>query len=309
MDTFSSIYERISRHIDSWGNQATIAIVGATGTGKSMLAEYLAEQIDCGILSADSMQVYRFMDIGTAKVSLEQRKVSYFGIDLVNPDEPYSAASYQHYARTVMQSEHDAGRIVLMCGGTGLYVRAALDEFTFSAGQQIDSALRTHYEQLAADRGADAFHALLAEKDPASAALIHPHNVRRVIRAFELLDSGSSYATQSAGMKQYPSHKETLLVGLMSSRENLYRHLDARVDQMMTAGLLDEVSWLVNHGYREALTSMQAIGYKEFFPVLDGFICIEEAIDAVKRATRHYAKRQETWFKRDDRIEWFDLRT
>ena len=95
----------------------------------------------------------------------------------------------------------------------------------------------------------------------------------------------------------------------MSSRENLYHHLDARVDQMMTAGLLDEVSWLVNHGYREALTSMQAIGYKEFFPVLDGSICIEEAIDAVKRATRHYAKRQETWFKRDDRIEWFDLRT
>ncbi len=304
---FGAIYERISRHFESWGGQATIAIVGATGTGKSVLAENIAERFDCGILSADSMQVYRFMDIGTAKVPIEERRVPYFGIDLVSPDEPYSAARYQEYAQNVLKEEHKSNRPVLVCGGTGLYIRAALDEFSFSPGTCVDNATRIRYEQLAAERGPAALHAQLAEKDPASAAAIHPHNVRRVVRALELLDNGSNYATQSAQMRNYQVREEVLYIGLMASREHLYHRLDLRVDNMMTAGLLDEVSWLLDQGYRAALTSMQAIGYKEFFPVLDGCAPIEEAISKIKYATHRYAKRQETWFKRDDRIEWFNL--
>jgi tRNA dimethylallyltransferase len=198
----------------------------------------------------------------------------------------------------------------VVVGGTGLYVRALMDDF------KLDEANDTAHKQLLDERraaltaqastlGADAFHALLAARDPQSAALIHPHNVRRVIRAFEFLDAGSSYAQQHEGFARYKAYYPGCYIGLEMPRPALYACIDRRVDKMFADGLLDEVRALTTAGFSDAITAMQAIGYKEVLPVLRGESSKQEAAEAIKQATRHYAKRQATWFKRDKRIKWF----
>jgi len=284
------------------------ALVGPTGTGKSELAQQLAERLDGVVLSADALQVYRELNIGTAKIPESERRVPHYGLDLVSVEQAYSAALYQTYARSVIDEHLAQGKSVVVCGGTGLYVRAALDEFEFAAGEQKDNPLRARYEALADERGAEALHHLLQERDPASAALIHPHNVRRVVRALELCDQGESYSQATAGFKSFQSHYPAVAwLGLRKERAALYRGLDARVDAMLEAGLVDEVRVLWQQGLVDTLTARQAIGYKELLVWLDGESSYAEAVAAIKQNTRRYAKRQLTFFNADPRIHWIAI--
>jgi len=308
-----------------------IAIVGATATGKSALADMLAANLDAEIISADSMQVYRGMDIGTAKVPLTERSVAYHGIDLVDPGQNYTAALYQRMARAQIKSIAARGHRVVFCGGSGLYLRAALDDFDLDAGFDGSAAenaaaeapasaitaaaeapasaasLRAQLQEQAAELGPEAFHARLAEDDPDSAALIHPHNVRRVIRAFEWLAQGQTYAQQAGGFARFASTYPLTIVGLALERDLLYDLINLRVEAMLAAGLLEEVESLAARGFAQALTAMQAIGYKELLAYLDGRQGLLAATEQIKQATRRLAKRQVTWFRRDPRLRWLDI--
>jgi tRNA dimethylallyltransferase len=283
-----------------------VAVVGPTGVGKTEVAEAVAFRLGGEIVSADSMQVYRGMDIGTAKPPVAERRVPYHCVDLVDPGAPYSAALYQRDARASIADIHARGALPVLCGGTGLYVRAALDAWEFPAGD-VGSSSRGGYEALAADGGALALHRVLVDRDPESAALIHPNNTRRVVRALEMLDKGTIYAVQAAGFSERRSVYQAHIVGLTMDRAALYARIDARVDAMLAAGLLDEVAGLLAAGYRDALTARQAIGYKELVPVVEDGADLAAAVDSIKSATRRYAKRQFTWFRADPRVRWMDL--
>lgn len=283
-----------------------IAVVGPTASGKSAVADLVAEALGSEVVSADAMQVYRGMDIGTAKTPVSERRVPLLLVDVADPTEPYSAALFQRDSRRAIDRLRAEGRVPVLCGGTGLYVRAALDEMEFPRGE-VDGAARQRYQDLAGKLGPEGVHALLAERDPESAALIHPHNVRRVVRALEMLDEGVSYARQSAGFSKPREHYPSLQFALTMDRARLYARIDARVDAMMRAGLLDEVRGLMDAGAADALTSRQAIGYKELIDALEGRCTIGEAVGLIKLRSRRYAKRQLSWFRRDPRITWLDM--
>ena len=283
-----------------------ICIVGPTASGKSELAQRLAVALDGEIVSADSMQIYRGMDIGTGKVPPSERRVPHFGLDLVDPGTPYSAALFQPYARACFADIRSRGHVPFLVGGTGLYVRAAIDDYRFPEGEQVDNPVREHYTRIAEEQGSDALWRLLEQHDPASADVIHPHNVRRVVRAFELLEEGKSYAAQKEALQHIAPYEQALFIGLAVDADLLRARIDRRVDAMVEEGLVDEVTTLLQEGFREGLTAGQAIGYKEIVAALDGQCTLAEAIDAIKLATRRYAKRQRTWFRKDTRIRWID---
>lgn len=284
-----------------------ISVVGPTASGKSSLADELAVRLGGEVVSADSMQVYRGMDVGTAKTPVEQRRVPIHCIDLVDVGQPYSAALFSQAAHASIDALLRCGTVPVICGGTGLYVRAALEDMGFPDGEQVENPVRVRYEELARQLGNDAFHRLLAERDPRSAALIHPNNVRRVVRAFELLEQGSSYSQEHATLHARCDRHPTLHVGLTMPRQLLYERIDRRVDQMVELGLVEEVRGLMERGLAETLTAKQAIGYKEIVSALRGEVSLEEALDSIKRSSRRYAKRQYTWFNADKRIHWFDI--
>lgn len=298
---------------------SVIAVVGATGTGKSLLAEEIALSIGGEIVSADSMQVYKGMDIGTAKIPANKRRVPYHCLDIAVLDTAFTAALYQRAARASISELLLRGCKPVVCGGTGLYVRAALDDLDFSgdadgaSGGDADGAsgaekggLRARLSEEAAALGPAAFHARLAAVDAESAALIHPNNVRRVIRAFELLEQNMSYARRAGGFVALPAYYPTRYLGIEVSPALLYSVLDKRVDALMAAGLLDEVRSLADAGHAGTSGFSQAIGYKELYGFLAGERTLDDAVAAVKQATRRYAKRQRTWFKRDGRISWIE---
>lgn len=283
-----------------------LAVVGPTAVGKSAVADIVASRLSSEVVSADAMQVYRGMDIGTAKTPVTERPVPLRMVDVADPDVAYSAALFQRDARAIIDGLLADGRTPVVCGGTGLYVRAALDEMDFPAGE-VGGSSRERYEHIAASEGEDALYRLLAERDPESAACIHPHNVRRVVRALEMLDEGTSYARQRSGFSTPREHYPTRYFGLTMERSRLYERIDRRVDAMMEAGLLDEVRGLMEQGAGPALTARQAIGYKELIDVLEGHAKLDDAVELIKRRSRRYAKRQLTWFRRDRRITWLDL--
>lgn len=283
-----------------------ICIVGPTASGKSELAQRLAVALDGEIVSADSMQIYRGMDIGTGKVPPSERRVPHFGLDLVDPGTPYSAALFQPYARACFADIRSRGHVPFLVGGTGLYVRAAVDDYRFPEGEQVDNPVREHYTRIAEEQGSDALWRLLEQRDPASADVIHPHNVRRVVRAFELLEEGKSYAAQKEALQHIAPYEQALFIGLAVDADLLRARINRRVDAMVEEGLVDEVTTLLQEGFREGLTAGKAIGYKEIVAALDGQCTLVEAIDAIKLATRRYAKRQRTWFRKDTRIRWID---
>jgi tRNA dimethylallyltransferase len=284
-----------------------IAVVGPTGVGKTAAAEDLALRIGGEIVSADSMQVYRGMDIGTAKHPTSSWRVPHHCIDLVDPGTPYSAALYQADARSAIGSVAERGNVPVLVGGTGLYVRAALDEMRFPAGHQ-SSTTRASLQAELDEHGPEALYALLVERDPDAAALIHRNNTRRVLRALETLeDAGVSYAETKEHFSERVPHYPATYIGLTVERDVLYARIDARVDAMLQGGLLEEVSALLDAGYRSALTAAQAIGYKELVPVIDGSGDPASAVAAIKQASRRYAKRQLTWFRADPRVLWLDV--
>ena len=287
-------------------SQPIIAVVGPTASGKSSLAIALAKELDGEVVSADSMQVYTGMDIGTAKVLPAEREVPHYGFDLVNPGEPYSAALFQKYARNCFQDIQGRGKTAILCGGTGFYVRAALDDFQFPAGDQTNNPIREHYQEYLQIHCAESLWNLLKEQDPASATVIAPADSKRVIRAFELLAEGESYAQQKERFATIPPKYPAIYLGLAVDPEILRQRIDNRVDNMFDDGLVTEVETLLQAGFREGITAPQAIGYKEVVAALDGKITMEEAKQNIKFATHRFAKRQRTWFRKDARIHWLN---
>ena len=283
-----------------------VCIIGPTASGKSALAQRIAYAIEGEIVSADSMQVYRDMDIGTGKVLPQDRIVPHYGFDLVDPGEPFSAALFQSYARACFSEIENRGKRPMLCGGTGFYVRAAIDGYEFPKGEQVGNALRDRYNAIARDEGPHKLWLMLEQADAASAAIIPENDVKRVVRAFELLVEGESYATQKQKLAAIPQVYPAVFIGLRVDPDVLRARIDKRVDSMIESGLVQEVEKLLDRGFREGITAPQAIGYKEIVAALDGEITIDEAISLIKTSTHRYAKRQRTWFRKDKRIHWID---
>jgi len=285
-----------------------LVIVGPTASGKSAVAMALALRLDGEIVSADSMQVYRGMDIGTAKPSLgEQAEIRHHLIDAADPDEVFNVARYQELAGAAIADAASRGKLPIMVGGTGLYVDAVARGFLFP-DEGRNPAVRQRLEREAAGAdGAPALHARLALCDPEAAARIHPNDLRRIVRALEVFEVTGRPITQLRRKHVPVNAYNTRLFGLTMPREALAARIDARVDQMVAAGLVDEVRGLLQMGYDPEATAMQAIGYKEFAAYLAGREGLDRAIDAVKLETRKYAKRQMTWFRKHDDIAWIDV--
>lgn len=284
-----------------------LAIVGPTGVGKSDFGVELALRYDGEVISADSMQVYRGMDIGTAKLSREEmRGVPHHLIDLVDPDQEFSVAEYHKYATEAVDAVLAKGRLPVLVGGTGLYVRTLVEDMLFP-DPGADWELRKKLEAEAAQHGNAYLHGRLAQVDPEAAAKLHPNDLRRVIRALEVYTrTGAPISVLQAASRNKPAKYDLLIIGLTCDRQELYRRIDLRVDRMIAAGLVDEVRALLER-YPPGLTAMQALGYKEIAGYLDGRYSLDDAIELLKRETRRYAKRQYTWFRRDKRVIWVDL--
>jgi tRNA dimethylallyltransferase len=257
------------------------------------------------VISADSMQVYRGMDIGSAKVTREEmRGVPHHLIDCADPDENWNVVRFQKEARKAVQDIISRGRLPILCGGTGFYIQALLYDIDFTQMEE-NTPLRERLSAMAAEKGPEAVHKLLAERDPASAAAIHPNNIKRVIRALEFMEeSGYSIASHNMQQRERESYYRSVFFVLTMERARLYERIDRRVDLMMERGLVEEVSRLRDMGIRRDSTSMQGIGYKQIYGYLEGEYDLDEAVRLVKRDTRHFAKRQLTWFRRNKNIHW-----
>lgn len=279
-----------------------IFIVGATATGKSELSLQLAEQLKCEIVNADSMQLYRGMDIGTAKLSLQERRgIPHHLIDVLDVNQDASVAEYQGWARSKIDQLLGSGKSVIVVGGTGLYVKAILDELNFP---DTDPEVRARLSEEADRIGGDAMHERLGKLDPAAAAAIPKENLRRVVRALEVIEiTGKPFTANlpRAGASYYPDAKQ---FGLVMDRDDLKARIDRRVDLMWSEGFVGEVRALIEKGITTGKTAKAALGYNQIISFLEGRISESEAMEETKRATRAYARRQETWFSRDARIKW-----
>ena len=285
-------------------SQPVICVVGPTASGKTDVAQLIATRLDGEVVSADSMQVYRGMDIGTGKLPESERLVPHYGFDLVDPGEPFSAALFQAYARESFVEIESKGKRSILAGGTGFYVRAAIDAYEFPDGEQIDNPVRNHWNAFAAEYGPERLWGELHQRDPESAQLIPPADIKRVVRAFELLETGDSYAIQKQRLQSLPQWVPAMFIGLAVDPDVLRARIRARVDSMVANGLIQEVETLLASGFRDGITAPQAIGYKEIVAALDGRTSMKEAIESIKVSTCRYAKRQRTWFRKDSRIHW-----
>ena len=281
---------------------AVVAIVGPTASGKSDVAVALAQLLDQGAeaVNADALQFYRGMDVGTAKTTAAQmRGVPHHLLDVLDVTEPADVAGFQQQARAAFAQITGRGRVPLLVGGSGLYVRAALDDLRFPG---TDPAVRSRYEDDLARRGPAALHSLLAERDPAAAQAILPSNGRRIVRALEV---GELTGRPFAASLPRPRHvRPAVQVGLAVPREQLDARIDARVGRMRAAGLTEEVRALAGRGLREGLTASRALGYAQVLAALDGLTTEDEAYELTARLTRRFARKQESWFRRDDRVHW-----
>ena len=289
-------------------NNPLLCIEGPTGSGKSALAEVFAKHIDGEIISADSMQIYKGMDIGTAKQPEQKRSTTYYCIDICDPGQPYSAALFQRDARNAIKKIETKNKRPIICGGTGFYVRAVIDDMQFVSGTQMDNPIREKYEnivkELGEHHGGEYVYKILQEKDPESAKLVHPHNIKRVIRALEMHEVGESYAARRQNFKKIEPWRKSVRFALLVQPEILAERINKRVDAMIRAGLIDEVQGLLDKGFRDGLCAPQAIGYKEIVSYLDKEISKQEAIELIKLHTRRYAKRQRTWLRSQKDIIW-----
>lgn len=288
--------------------QVIAALVGPTGVGKTRTAIRLCGELNAEIVSMDSMQVYRGMDIGTAKPTPEERRAArHHLIDVADPHEIFTLADYRRLAFEAIEEILSRGKLPLLVGGTGLYLNAV--SYGMSLGERgEDSALRAELRRIAEEEGGrEKLHARLAWLDPQSAQKLHPNDVRRVIRALEIyMLSGKEKSARQDERAQGPYR--VLVYGLSLPREQMYARIDARVEEMMRDGLVREVKALLDQGIKPNAEggAMQAIGYKEIAAAVDGRTTLEEAVRLIKRNSRHYAKRQWTWFRHDSRVRWFD---
>lgn len=284
-----------------------IAVVGPTASGKTALAIALAKELGGEIVSADSMQIYRGMDIATAKPTPEEMaEVPHHLIGFWPPEKPFSVAQYAVLAREKIDDILRRGRVPVLCGGTGLYIKAIVDHIQYEEETGGDAVLRERLRRQAQDKGNLAVWRQLQAMDPQTAERIHPNNLGRVIRAIEVMQvSGRSIREQEERSRQAPCPYHVLQIGLRyRNRENLYERIGRRVDAMAEAGLLEEARAVRQQGL--TATAAQAIGYKELYDWMDGTLPLEEALENLKRSTRRYAKRQLTWFGADARIRWIE---
>jgi tRNA dimethylallyltransferase len=278
-----------------------VAVVGATASGKSALALDLAEALGGEVVNTDSMQLYRGMDVGTAKLPLaERRGIPHHLLDVLDVTQPATVAEFQRWAREVIDDCARRGVVPVLVGGSALYTRAVLDEFEFPG---TDPAVRARLEGELASVGSEALHARLAEQDPAAAAQVLPSNGRRVVRALEVIEITGRPFTATLPEQRY-HYDGAVQVGVDIDRETLDRRIALRVQQMWADGFVDEVRTLAAQGLREGRTASRALGYQQVLALLDGEITEAEAIERTTSATRRFARRQDSWFRKDPRITW-----
>lgn len=284
-----------------------IILTGPTAVGKTKASIGLAKAVDGEIISADSMQVYRHMDIGSAKIKPEEMEgIPHHLIDVLEPDDEFHVVKFQQLAKKAMREIWERGHIPIVTGGTGFYIQALLYDIDFDENEKED-ACRKELEAYAKEHGAEALHEKLAFVDPASAEMIHPNNIKRVIRALEFYEqTGKRISEHNETQRQRESPYAFAYFVLTDDRAHLYERINRRVDQMIEEGLVNEVQALKDKGYTKQLVSMQGLGYKEILYYLDGNCTLEEAIYTIKRDTRHFAKRQLTWFKRERDVIWIN---
>lgn len=285
--------------------QPLIVLTGPTAVGKTSLSISLAKAVNGEIISADSMQVYKKMDIGSAKIrSEEMQGIPHYLVDVLEPEEEFHIVKFQQMAKKAMEDIYSRGKIPILVGGTGFYIQAVTKDIDFTEAQQ-ENDYRKELEALAEEKGGEHLHEMLRKVDPVSADAIHAHNVKRVIRALEFYhQNGSPISAHNEEQKQHESPYNLAYFVLNMPRELLYERIDLRVDQMMKEGLLEEVTRLKEDGCHRGMVSMQGLGYKEILAFLDGEYPLEEAVRVLKRDTRHFAKRQLTWFRREQELTW-----
>ena len=282
-----------------------IVLTGPTAIGKTSLSISLAKAVNGEIISADSMQVYKHMDIGSAKIRPEEMKgVPHYLVDVLEPEEEFHIVKFQQMAKAAMEEIYGKGKIPILVGGTGFYIQAVTRDIDFTEAKQED-AYRSELEALAEEKGAEYLHEMLQKVDPASAESIHAHNVKRVIRALEFYhQNGTPISAHNEEQKAQESPYNLAYFVLNGPREILYDRIDRSVDQMLEEGLVKEVENLKEMGCHRGMVSMQGLGYKEILACLEGEYPLEEAVRILKRDTRHFAKRQLTWFRREKDVIW-----
>lgn len=284
-----------------------VILTGPTAVGKTALSIALAKKINGAIISADSMQVYKYMDIGSAKIMPEEMEgIKHYLVDELMPEEEFHIVRFKEMALKALDEIYENGQIPIIVGGTGFYIQALLYDIDFCE-QDADENFREEMQVFADNYGAEALHEKLKEIDPVSYETIHANNVKRVIRALEYYHlSGKPISKHNEEEKQKQSPYNFVYFVLNDNREKLYERIEKRIDIMLDMGLIDEVKKLKDMGYHRDMVSMQGLGYKEILDYLDGKCTLEEAIYILKRDTRHFAKRQLTWFKREKEVTWID---
>lgn len=284
-----------------------VILTGPTAVGKTALSIKLASEIGGEIISADSMQVYRQMDIGSAKIKPEEMGgIPHHLIDILEPEEEFNVCLFERLALEAIEQIYERGHIPVVVGGTGFYIQALLYQIDFTE-EETDTAFRDKLWQLGEEKGNHYLHELLRKVDPESAEEIHENNRKRVIRALEFYEnSGKPISTHNKEQRQKTSAYNSCYFVLTDDRKKLYERIESRVDQMLSKGLVDEVRTLKERGCNASMVSMQGLGYKEILEYLDGRCSLLEAVEKIKKETRHFAKRQLTWFRREKDVIWLD---
>jgi tRNA dimethylallyltransferase len=285
-----------------------IVIVGPTAVGKTYISVELAKKLNTEIISADSMQIYKGMNIGTAKITEEEKQgIIHHMIDIINPDEEYSVSEFKYDAEKIIDRLLSENRIPIIVGGSGLYVNSLIYDLDFG-NTKSNKKLREYYTYYYKEHGEDALYDKLLKIDPVAAEKIHKNNIKRIIRALEVYDiTGVKFSELNTDIRKKSNKYDCILIGLSMERKVLYERINQRVDEMLSKGLVDEVSSLIKKGYSKNLVSMRGIGYKEIIEYLEGNTDYEEAVNTLKQNTRRFAKRQYTWFLKDENVKWFSM--
>jgi len=285
-----------------------IVIVGPTAVGKTYISVELAKKLNTEIISADSMQIYKGMNIGTAKITDEEKQgIIHHMIDIINPDEEYSVSEFKYDAEKIIDRLLSENRIPIIVGGSGLYVNSLIYDLDFG-NTKSNKKLREYYTYYYKEHGEDALYDKLLKIDPVAAEKIHKNNIKRIIRALEVYDiTGVKFSELNTDIRKKSNKYDCILIGLSMERKVLYERINQRVDEMLSNGLVDEVSSLIKKGYGKNLVSMRGIGYKEIIEYLEGNTDYEEAVNTLKQNTRRFAKRQYTWFLKDENVKWFSM--
>jgi tRNA dimethylallyltransferase len=284
-----------------------IVILGPTSVGKTKVSVDIAKKLKSEIISTDSMQIYKKMNIGTAKVTEEEKSgIKHHMIDLIDPGEEFTVYDYQNQSLKIIDRLIKEDKTPILVGGSGLYINSILYDLDFNKVSSNEE-IRNKYYEIEKTKGKEYLYDLLEKRDPEAAKKIHPNNIKRVVRALEVTEITGEKYSENSNFRKYSEKYDFIIIGLEMNRKLLYNRINARVDEMIKEGLFDEVKELYQEGYDNTYQSMQAIGYKEVIDYIERKTSKEEAVRLIKRNTRRFAKRQITWFKPDDRIRWFDI--